>query len=227
MEDLIKRQGKTVLIVSHNIRQVERLCTRTLLLDKGLLVEDGDPSVVCNSFTKLMNLSIQADRAQRHVRELQNSGEISNVEVEFLSPVSPSGEPFIFGNPASLRFRFNVVSEIRGVAVYVGIHTSDFVYLTNNNTAYHVWDFPVGSHTVDLRFDEIALIPGVYSVLLWIGTPEGKVSYHTENLASFTVVSDDFAISRQQGQALFSLPASWCFDGIEVAKTSCLANVQS
>src|SRR3954463_4101536 len=33
MEDLIKRQNKTVLLVSHNLRQVQRICTRALLLD--------------------------------------------------------------------------------------------------------------------------------------------------------------------------------------------------
>jgi len=212
MEDLIKRQGKTVLLVSHNIRQVERLCSRVLLIDKGLLKEDGLPSTVCNSFTNLMNLNIQSERGKRQIREIQNSGEIRNVEVQFLNPTTdlPS-ESLAHGSPAIFRFRFDVASPLRGVSVYVGIHTSDFVYLTNNNTAYQARDFRVGAQTVDLLIDQISLIPGTYSVLLWIGTPEGKVSYHTENLASFTVASDNFAISRQHGQALFTMPATWRF----------------
>ncbi|MDP1643932.1 MAG: polysaccharide ABC transporter ATP-binding protein [Thiobacillus sp.] len=221
MEELIKRQGKTVLLVSHNIRQVERLCSRVVLLDKGALLEDGNPTLVCNRFTSLMNLSIQAERAHRQVREIQNSGEIRNVRAV---TQSADGQPLgqmKFGERTVLRFYFDVVSELKGVAVYVGIHTSDFVYLTNNNTAYQVRDFSVGPHIVDLIFDEVTLIPGPYSVLLWMGTPEGKVSFHTENLASFVVVSDDFAISRQQGQALFSMPASWFFDGVEISQTQC------
>ncbi len=32
MESMIKRQGKTVLLLSHNIRQVQRLCSRALLI---------------------------------------------------------------------------------------------------------------------------------------------------------------------------------------------------
>src|ERR1043166_2043748 len=35
MEKIIKRQKKTVLLVSHNVRQVERLCSRVILLDRG------------------------------------------------------------------------------------------------------------------------------------------------------------------------------------------------
>ncbi len=33
IEDLIKGRGNTVLLVSHNIRQVERLCSRAIMLD--------------------------------------------------------------------------------------------------------------------------------------------------------------------------------------------------
>ena len=35
MDEIIKHKGKTVLLVSHNIRQVERICSRTILLDHG------------------------------------------------------------------------------------------------------------------------------------------------------------------------------------------------
>ncbi len=42
MEDMIKRQGKTVILVSHNIRQVERICTRAILLERGKVLQmDG------------------------------------------------------------------------------------------------------------------------------------------------------------------------------------------
>ena len=41
MENLIKGRGSTVLIVSHNIRQIERMCSRVLLLDHGKVAADG------------------------------------------------------------------------------------------------------------------------------------------------------------------------------------------
>jgi len=46
MEDMIKRQGKTVILVSHNVRQVERLCSRVILLDRGVVINDGHPTEV-------------------------------------------------------------------------------------------------------------------------------------------------------------------------------------
>ena len=38
METLINKQGKTVLLVSHNIRQVTRMCSRVILLNGGKLI---------------------------------------------------------------------------------------------------------------------------------------------------------------------------------------------
>ena len=37
MEDIIKRKNKTLLIVGHNVRQLERISTRMILLEKGKL----------------------------------------------------------------------------------------------------------------------------------------------------------------------------------------------
>lgn len=42
--------GATVLLVSHGLGDVERQCTRAVLLDSGRLVEDGAPAEVVRSY---------------------------------------------------------------------------------------------------------------------------------------------------------------------------------
>ena len=42
--------GTTVLIVSHAIEQIERLCSRVLWLEKGHLKMDGDTATVCEEY---------------------------------------------------------------------------------------------------------------------------------------------------------------------------------
>lgn len=42
MEDVARKQGRTVLFVSHNMAAVKRLCGRCLLLERGALVADCD-----------------------------------------------------------------------------------------------------------------------------------------------------------------------------------------
>ena len=221
MESLIKGQGKTVLLVSHQIRQVERICSRVISLEHGRISHDGLPKDVCNEFINSMNAIIQRNKSASESREIQSSDEISNVRVEFQGASGELGDRFVFGAPATIRIAFTAISHIQDIAVYIGIHTTDFVYLTNNNTAYQPRDFEPGRHTVELELQEMTLIPGVYSVLVWLGTPAGKVAYHAENVATFRVESDDFAISRQHTQALFCMPGRWHFrsDVIEIASS--------
>ena len=94
----------------------------------------------------------------------------------------------------------------------VGIHTTDFIYLTANNTVDEIRDYEPGPHTLDLNIKSMTLLPGVYCVRIWMGTPEGKISYHGENLFTFQVYSEDHLIARQQELGLFYLDATWGFD---------------
>src|SRR6202521_2912429 len=64
MEDMIKRQGKTVLLVSHNTRQIERLCSRVILLDRGRVVADGPPGEVCDLFYERRDAKTNLSRGQ-------------------------------------------------------------------------------------------------------------------------------------------------------------------
>jgi len=46
-------QGRTVLFVSHNMQAISRLCTRTILLDHGQIVADGDTNEVIERYIDL------------------------------------------------------------------------------------------------------------------------------------------------------------------------------
>lgn len=49
------RQGKTIILVSHALEKIEKLCDRACLLHKGSIEKDGDPSLVSNYYRKLVN----------------------------------------------------------------------------------------------------------------------------------------------------------------------------
>src|SRR6478672_6307516 len=61
IEHMIKNQKRTVLLVSHNIRQVERLCSRAILLDSGAILADGAASATCNLFYERSDDKIKRD----------------------------------------------------------------------------------------------------------------------------------------------------------------------
>jgi len=49
MEDM-RKSTKTIIIVSHGVNQLEKLCSRIIWMDKGIIVMDGDPTYVLSSY---------------------------------------------------------------------------------------------------------------------------------------------------------------------------------
>lgn len=46
----VAREGRTVLVVSHNMATIQKLCSRALLLQKGKLVFDGEPDAAIRRY---------------------------------------------------------------------------------------------------------------------------------------------------------------------------------
>jgi lipopolysaccharide transport system ATP-binding protein len=53
MEDVTKREGRTVLFVSHNMGAIQNFCSRTLLLDKGKIIEIGKTEKIIGGYLEL------------------------------------------------------------------------------------------------------------------------------------------------------------------------------
>ena len=46
LEDFRKARNSTILLASHNMREVERLCDRVIMMRQGTIVDDGSPSAL-------------------------------------------------------------------------------------------------------------------------------------------------------------------------------------
>jgi ABC-2 type transport system ATP-binding protein len=58
---LIRQKQKTIILSSHNLWEVEQLCTRVAILNKGRIIAQGTPTEIRNSFTRGTNISITFD----------------------------------------------------------------------------------------------------------------------------------------------------------------------
>jgi lipopolysaccharide transport system ATP-binding protein len=212
MEDMIKRQGKTVLIVSHNIRQLERLCSRVIMLDHGHTVADGDPTEVSNLFFDYSNKKIKSVASNAGGGKQRTSDELTFKAMCFLDAQGQPSDRIECLSPFSVRVQFTINKPLERICFLIGAHTTDFVYLTANNNVEDPRTFDVGEHSIQLQFDSMNLLPGVYSMRAWIGTPEGRESFYGENLFSFQVYSDDHLITRQQEMGVFYMKGQFMID---------------
>jgi len=215
MEDMIKRQGKTVLLVSHNIRQVERLCSRVLLMDHGHIIEDGNSTDVCNKFYDQSNAKISSSLSGAKARHVRESEEVNIGQVNILDDEGNKTSRVQCLAPMSFQMEFTVLQPLTEIVFLFGTHTTDFVYLGANNSGGNAQDFEPGTYAIKARVDAMRLLPGTYSCRVWIGTPHGKEYFYAENLATFQVYSDEYLISQQQGMGLVYMEDKWSFDRID------------
>jgi lipopolysaccharide transport system ATP-binding protein len=78
MEDETRRQGRTILFVSHNLEAIRALCGRALLLEKGVLACDGPTSTVVQAY-----LSNQGTRMDLRDSSLGNRKNRTSGRVRF------------------------------------------------------------------------------------------------------------------------------------------------
>ena len=56
MKEAAKKEGKTVLYVSHNMHTISRLCDRCIVLDKGKILYDGDVDIATAMYLGAENI---------------------------------------------------------------------------------------------------------------------------------------------------------------------------
>jgi ABC-2 type transport system ATP-binding protein len=71
LQDLVKREGKTVIIATHNLAEANNMCTRIGLLSKGKLIALGPPDEIRRSVEDRTDLSLTLRGVDDHSDELQ------------------------------------------------------------------------------------------------------------------------------------------------------------
>jgi len=61
----LKESGKTILVVSHDLQTIRQICDRVVLIDRGDLLEVGNPNDVVNHYTKILFSNTRVDLEEK------------------------------------------------------------------------------------------------------------------------------------------------------------------
>lgn len=214
MEHLISSQKKTVLLVSHNIRQVERLCERVILLDHGRILKDSTPNEVCTIFYERSDEQIKKtafNKSSTTVKAQKNSNEIDEVTIYFIDSHGQKTDKIDHGNSATVAIRFKAEYNLRELTFGVGIHTTDFIYLTTHNSEQQIQieELDPGTYEVRCSIAQFPLLPGVYSLRL--GITEGRAArtiFYADNAFHFQV-KETSRLTAANREGFFPLDVTW------------------
>jgi lipopolysaccharide transport system ATP-binding protein len=214
MEDLIKREGRTVLLVSHNLRQVQRLCQRAILLNRGKISAQGSAQDVCDAFFAQSDKKILTN-ASHKTATTESSGEVSLLSVVALDNDGTPTDSLQYGQDCTFRFKIRVSEQVPNLTFGFGFHTTDLLYLTTHNSECELDtdDLTLGDHNISIRVKDLRLVPGAYSVRFGISVRDtDRTLFYGENMKQVQVLGS-IPISMRRG--FFTLNAGWYMDTIE------------
>ena len=226
MEKIINGDGRTVIIVGHNIRQIQRICNRVMLLDHGRITQDGDASKVCSIFYD----EAQGRNIARHelidgeVTPQQTSNIIKVHSIELLDDGDIVVNQIGLHEPMKVRVVFECNKAIHGSEIVVGLHTSDFFHvLSVGNALTDIRpNFEPGTHQFVCRISDIPLRPASYVLRLAFLDQFRRVIWYAENIRPVQITQGRFDITKMPEAGLVDVPASWSFNIAFHKPTPCL-----
>ena len=213
MEDLIRRHGRTVLLVSHNIRQIERLCKRVIMLEKGRVDADGPPTETCNRyFEKSDERIVQQLQKERVKGSVPNQGStgIELVKVRLLDTHDIAIDLVPHGEDVFVELKFKALTPLERLTFAVGVHTPDMLYLANKDSGRLFRDIRMleSEFTVRCRIKSMPFLPGSYALRICVAQGDGVVFYG-ENIHHFIVVARTGSRADMSEEGFFPLHLDW------------------
>lgn len=213
MEDMINSQHRTVLIVGHNIRQLERICSRMMLLKHGRIECDGEPGKVTKQF--LDETTLNPDRIVNNnqgIRPHFNSGDVDVLSVEIITDEQNDGTPVcrLFSD-LHIRIQLYAHHSFKNVEINFGLHNPEMVFIIKSSTSLlnHSVDLTAGINTLDILVERLPLCAGTYGIGFAIYDWSRRPLWGGSGLVWIAVEAPSDVSPRLPPSTLAYLPARW------------------
>ena len=138
MRDAAKKEGRTVLYVSHNMNTIRQLCDRCIVLDKGKIVFEGDVESAINVYMdRQMN-----DSTYRNYEDYVRPQWLTNARIKLLEAefVGRENVAFEANEPIRIRLKWLNLQDVCNVGLRVELwNLEDIAQAT-----YILYDFYSG-----------------------------------------------------------------------------------
>jgi ABC-type polysaccharide/polyol phosphate transport system ATPase subunit len=183
-----KRNGGTIVFVSHDASAVERLCERAVLLREGRVEFDGSTHEALTKYQSL--LADERDPAERASGLTEwGSGEARIVQPRVCDPAGADREHFDSGEPFSLRLTLEASRPVPPPRLAYELRDEGDRLLAGGSLETTDVGWPDGAGELAARFDvpSLPLAHGRFHFALSLASSEGHVYHRLEHVAPFAV----------------------------------------
>jgi len=193
MEDVSKKEGRTVLFVSHNMAAINNLCSTTILLGNGNIVLSGNTSAVTtkylemgieNSYEKDWHNGIGDETLKLFAVRLKNSKDELTSNITMDEEFYVEMDYRIYKKCNNVRIGFRLIT-FEGIIVLTSADTDGIV---RNN------EKEIGNYCCRIKIPANFLNEGGYYLTFAADIPFVKIIFFEEYCLSFSIVNSGEAV---------------------------------
>ncbi len=184
----IQRAGVTIVIVSHSLGQIEKICNRTIWLQDGLLKAEGAPAVVHCQYLDYM-ARIREQVPIKEIPEAQPEAAVVFDSVFFMDVFGNERAFFDTAEDIFVVAECSVLKRVDKAVFSIKIVRSDGLYCYGgtsrcNEDIY----FSLQKNTaVKVRMHKVFLLAGTYQVSIGIEDETGKSICYMDRACEFRI----------------------------------------
>lgn len=201
----VARAGRTVVLVSHQMNQIRRLCHRVVWVDDGLVRLSGFTHEIVSAYEASM---ARGDGGGRQPRSANSKARFEKWELAGRG-ADDSHTMSTFG-PVTVEFRLRVLGNLRHGVHGIALYNSER-QLVWGTAAYNL-KFDPGVHTLAYRFTSLPLRPGPYSWLVSLFDESGELDMW-EAAPEMCVATESYQHPRDEWNGILNLSARVEIDG--------------
>lgn len=214
MRDL-REAGTTILLVTHSMGMMRRLCDRALLLYDGKIIKQGSPEDVIATYldtpeysTNFAVLKESGSAADGAIDRMDDDKPVKITEVKFLDAAGQVVQSCRTGDPLIIQMTYMAQRLIQCPSFEFKIHSLDGSIYANHNSDWEGISVESiqGSGKVEIIIEDIVLPPGTYDFTLAISDSDGLAKYDFHHRRYRFLV-----MSGRSGTGLISLAHKWNF----------------
>jgi lipopolysaccharide transport system ATP-binding protein len=198
----VARAGRTIVLVSHQLNQIRRLCHRALWLDDGSIRQNGPAAEVTSSYEAAMTAGDRTPGA----RATGATQKARFLRWEIAEPQGNSPHTLHTLGPAKVRFLLEVHQPIshahHGIALYNADRQLMWGYGTDN------LDLQAGLHEAVYEFPSLPLRPGMYSWQASLWDDHGLVDMW-DSVPEMIISTENFQHHSDEWNGLLNLPCEF------------------
>jgi ABC-type polysaccharide/polyol phosphate transport system ATPase subunit len=194
--------GATILFVSHNMMQINSLCSRSILLLNGNILADGSPLDVFDRYKELYLKQQNFKSAEVHKNKLigmtSGNGEVELTSVIFRGVDDQPTNLFLTGSPMTIDLGFKQNKQRKPYHVFIGFMLGS-QYVGHIDTEALLTDLGLINYSVSdcsslkIFIDRLVLLNGEFSLWVTLIDPETReVISEYRNLGHFSVAKPHY-----------------------------------